>query len=275
VGDSTDVQFVENADSVRVYLYRGSTLKDSTRTTSGEYHFGGLRGGPFSVVTVLWGNIGATVEIASVTADMTADPLVLESSPTMIGFPNPFPNATAVQFPVYLSSAVELIARKPSGLTVRSLVQTNLPAGYHQVTWDAKDDSGALVPAGPYWILYRAGSDYRCRLVWIEVSAHDQPAEGGPVVKKKMTPGQLSRQLGIPKSRGLEAVLKAQLIAAIVHEVGRQGMTHGELSERSGLPRSAVTGILSGSLQKVTIDRLLRLLEAAGLEANLKVRRVA
>ncbi len=63
------------------------------------------------------------------------------------------------------SAAAELIARKPSGLTVRSLVQRNLPAGYHQVEWDATDDSGSLVPAGPYWILYRAASDYRCRLL--------------------------------------------------------------------------------------------------------------
>ena len=163
-GDSTDVQRVENADSVRVYLYQGSTRKDSTRTTSGGYRFAGLSGGPYSVVTVLWGEIGDTVPIASVTADMAADTLVLQSSPTMIGFPNPFQNATAVRFPVLSSSAVELIARKPSGLTVRSLVQMNLPAGYHQVLWDARDDSGNLVPAGPYWILYRAGSDYLCRL---------------------------------------------------------------------------------------------------------------
>ncbi len=42
-----------------------------------------------------------------------------------------------------------------------------------------------------------------------------------------------------------------------------------------GLPRSAVSGILSGSLQKVTIDRLLRLVETAGLEADIRVRRAA
>ena len=64
-GDSIDVQRVENADSVRVYLYQGSTRKDSTRTTSGGYRFGGLSGGPYSVVTVLWGDIGDTVSIAS------------------------------------------------------------------------------------------------------------------------------------------------------------------------------------------------------------------
>ena len=92
---------------------------------------------------------------------------------------------------------------------------------------------------------------------------------------KKTSAAQLAKHLGIAKSRGLEAVLKAQLIAAVVREVGRRGLTHAELATRSGLPRTAVTGILSGSLQKVTIDRVLRLVEAAGLEAKLSVRRAA
>ena len=95
-------------------------------------------------------------------------------------------------------------------------------------------------------------------------------------MKKKVTsPARLARQLSIPKSRGVEAVLKAQLIAAVVREIGRRGITHAEVAARSGLPRSAVTGILSGSLQKVTIDRVLRLLEAVGLEASVKVKRAA
>jgi predicted XRE-type DNA-binding protein len=92
---------------------------------------------------------------------------------------------------------------------------------------------------------------------------------------RKTTADQLSRMLSIPKSRALEATLKAQLIAAVVREAGRQGLTHAELARRSGLPRSAVTGILAGSLQRVTIDRLLRLVEAAGLEAAVRIRRAA
>lgn len=38
---------------------------------------------------------------------------------------------------------------------------------------------------------------------------------------------------------GLEAIVKAGLIAAIVQETGRRGFTHAELAGRSGLPRSA------------------------------------
>ena len=89
------------------------------------------------------------------------------------------------------------------------------------------------------------------------------------------SPGRLARRLGITKSRALEAVIKAQLIAAVTREIERRGLTHTEVAERSGLPRTAVTGILSGSLQKVTIDRVLRLLEAVGLEASIRVKRAA
>ena len=94
-------------------------------------------------------------------------------------------------------------------------------------------------------------------------------------MKRKTSAGRLAAQLGIAKSRSLEAVLKAQLIAAVSREVERQQLTHAQLAQRAGLPRSAVTGILSGSLQKVTIDRLLRLVDAVGLEAEIKVRRAA
>jgi predicted XRE-type DNA-binding protein len=95
------------------------------------------------------------------------------------------------------------------------------------------------------------------------------------MTNKQTSAVRLAKLLSIPKSRGLEAVVKAQLTAAVVREVARRGMTHAALAARSGLPRSAVTGMLSGSLQKVTIDRLLRLVEAAGLQAEIKVRRAA
>ena len=60
-------------------------------------------------------------------------------------------------------------------------------------------------------------------------------------MSKKTSASRLPKLLGIPKSRGLEVVLKAQLIAAVLREVDRQGLTHATLAARSGLPRSAVT----------------------------------
>jgi predicted XRE-type DNA-binding protein len=94
-------------------------------------------------------------------------------------------------------------------------------------------------------------------------------------MKKATSAAVLAKQLGISKGRALEAIVKARLISAVLHEVERQQLTHADLAQRAALPRSAVTGILSGSLQKVTIDRVLRLVGAVGLEAEIKVRRAA
>jgi predicted XRE-type DNA-binding protein len=70
----------------------------------------------------------------------------------------------------------------------------------------------------------------------------------------------------------MEAYIKAKLISAVLEACKQEGLTHAILAKRSGLPRSAVTGILSGSLQKVTINRVLKLLDAANLVAELTVK---
>jgi len=94
-------------------------------------------------------------------------------------------------------------------------------------------------------------------------------------MKKKTNGRQLAEMLKVSPARGIEAVIKAKLISGILSAVKKSGITHQELSIRSGLPRSAVTGILTGSLQKVTIDRVLRLVEAVGLLAEVRLKKAA
>jgi predicted XRE-type DNA-binding protein len=92
---------------------------------------------------------------------------------------------------------------------------------------------------------------------------------------KKTSAQELSKKLRISPARGMEAVIKAQLISAVIKSISKEGMTHAELAQRSGLSRSVVTGILSGSLQRVTIDRILRLVDAARLVAEVRVKAAA
>lgn len=94
-------------------------------------------------------------------------------------------------------------------------------------------------------------------------------------MKRKSSASELAKLVGVSPARGMEAVIKAQLITAVLKASKSQGLTHAELAKRSGLPRSAVTGILSGSLQKVTIDRVLKLVEAVGLVPEIKLHRAA
>lgn len=91
-------------------------------------------------------------------------------------------------------------------------------------------------------------------------------------MKRKSTGHEIAKMTGVSVARGLEAVIKAKLITGILDAMKKHHLTHVQLAGKSGLPRSAVTGILSGSLQKVTIDRVLRLVEAAGLTAEIKVK---
>jgi predicted XRE-type DNA-binding protein len=94
-------------------------------------------------------------------------------------------------------------------------------------------------------------------------------------MKRKSTGAEIAKMVGISPARGMEAVIKAQLITAVLEAIQKKQITHMELAKRAKLPRSAVTGILSGSLQKVTIDRVLRLIEAAGLIAEVRVKKSA
>ena len=92
---------------------------------------------------------------------------------------------------------------------------------------------------------------------------------------RKTSSEKLANKLGIKNSRALEAILKADLIDAVLRAAKKDKLTHAAIAKRSGLPRSAVTGIFSGSLQRVTLDRILRLVQAVGLTVEIKTRRAA
>lgn len=91
-------------------------------------------------------------------------------------------------------------------------------------------------------------------------------------MKKYKNLGDLAESLEISKERGQLAELKSKLISEIIKSAKKNELTHQELSIMSGIPRSAITGIINGSLQKVTIDRLLRLLFSVGLNVEMKIK---
>ena len=85
----------------------------------------------------------------------------------------------------------------------------------------------------------------------------------------------LSVSLGLSKERGQLAELKSRLTKEIIKFIEVNELTHQELANLSGVPRSAITGIINGSLQKVTLDRLLRVLFSLGLKIEMKIKAAA
>jgi len=85
----------------------------------------------------------------------------------------------------------------------------------------------------------------------------------------------LAKDLGLDPQVGEIAELKAKLTKEIQKVITKKDLTHQEVSDLSGVPRSAITGIVSGSLQKVTVDRLMRVLSSLGKSFSLKIKDVA
>ncbi len=71
-------------------------------------------------------------------------------------FPNPFNPSTVISFGLPVAQPVSLNVYDVHGHRVRTLASGTLEAGYHQVSWNGRDDRGLLMASGVY--LYRLES---------------------------------------------------------------------------------------------------------------------
>ncbi|KAA3631349.1 MAG: T9SS C-terminal target domain-containing protein [Calditrichaeota bacterium] len=72
-------------------------------------------------------------------------------------YPNPFNPETKVEFALPSKSDVKLVIHNVLGQTVKTLVDSELPAGNHAVYWDGSDESGHKVASGVYLYRFKAG----------------------------------------------------------------------------------------------------------------------
>lgn len=73
------------------------------------------------------------------------------------GRPNPFSARTSFAFDIPQAGRVALVVYDVSGRTVKRLIDAEMPAGRHAVTWDATDDRGARVSPGVYFYRLKSG----------------------------------------------------------------------------------------------------------------------
>jgi len=73
-------------------------------------------------------------------------------------YPNPFNPVTRIEYDIANSSVVQIIVFDVLGRIVKVLVDEQLAAGHHAVTWDGRDLSGLPVTSGLYLYRMQAGS---------------------------------------------------------------------------------------------------------------------
>jgi hypothetical protein len=66
-------------------------------------------------------------------------------------YPNPFNPVTNIRFQLPAAGKVLLQVFNTNGQLIRTLVDGEVAAGYHQILWDARNDAGAQVVTGVYY----------------------------------------------------------------------------------------------------------------------------
>jgi uncharacterized protein (DUF362 family) len=72
-------------------------------------------------------------------------------------YPNPFNPVTAIIYRLYKPANVNLSVYNAAGQEVRSLVDQYKNAGTYKIQWNAKNNSGVLLPSGVYFFRIKAG----------------------------------------------------------------------------------------------------------------------
>jgi predicted XRE-type DNA-binding protein len=94
-------------------------------------------------------------------------------------------------------------------------------------------------------------------------------------IKRYKNIDEFGKDFGISPERIGISEMKTKLKQRIVKETIKRNVTSAELAELSGLTRTVVSGIVNGSLQSVSLERLIRLAFAIDLVVELNIRRAA
>jgi hypothetical protein len=102
----------------------------------------------------LWDSL--TDDVPTVVSEPSPSPLP-QATALMPAYPNPFNAATVMPFRLGQPGITKLVVLDVLGQSVRTLVDADLPAGEHRVTWDGRDDEGFALGTGLYLARLLAG----------------------------------------------------------------------------------------------------------------------
>ncbi|HPN35562.1 MAG TPA: FlgD immunoglobulin-like domain containing protein [bacterium] len=73
-------------------------------------------------------------------------------------YPNPFNPTTSIRFELPHECSLQLVIYNLRGQAIRTLAQGKMKAGYHDIIWEGRDQSGEQVASGVYLVRMQAGS---------------------------------------------------------------------------------------------------------------------
>ena len=91
--------------------------------------------------------------IVEVTVDFTdAEEVLIPAITALVGnYPNPFNPTTTINYQLSKASNIEIVVYNLKGQKVRTLLDSQKSAGYHNAMWNGRDNSGNSVSSGIYF----------------------------------------------------------------------------------------------------------------------------
>ncbi|MDH5580441.1 MAG: helix-turn-helix domain-containing protein [Bdellovibrionales bacterium] len=86
---------------------------------------------------------------------------------------------------------------------------------------------------------------------------------------------ELGKLLGLSEADAIEAEIKSDMMGKIRELITKEGLTHQEVADRSGVGRTVITQIVNCSIQRITIDRLIRVLVSLDTHPVIKYKNLA
>ena len=122
--------------------------------TIGQADAGNLAGGAYALQGGFWSSSNQPTDAPPDTTEGSG-PFVFRLQGNI---PNPFTSQTSISFSLAREEDVRLRVYDLAGRVVRTVLESRLGAGRHQVAWDGRDDAGRSVAQGIYFLRLRAGS---------------------------------------------------------------------------------------------------------------------
>ncbi len=82
-------------------------------------------------------------------------------------YPNPFNPATKIRFSIPEKSNTKLIVYNISGQVVKKLMNSILAPGTYNVSWNGRDEVGAMVSSGVYIYTLFSGSSVQSKKMFL------------------------------------------------------------------------------------------------------------
>ena len=141
----TQIQFVSFANL--------NNIPDSTF----QFHISSSNRNLVSVLASVrfFDNNGLEVITGKYEFDILPIPQVFKVYPN---FPNPFNMRTSIQFDIPIKTKLNVVIYDLSGREVKTLLNKEINAGYHDIKWDGLDYNGKVVATGLYFARFESGT---------------------------------------------------------------------------------------------------------------------